>query len=200
MRKIRAEELNRPTYSALVMDLTSLGTVLARAENLQLASPAATSHYRQKLQVGDFHTLQLFEVLSNLICFDQFLVDYRALNAFQGARELLAMLKKIQMEQYFSAVIFPLTSYEEAAQSVIALNNTILENAPKSLLKTDRGFLEELFGSNETMGVDDDTLVDMYKRQYFLERPDFPSNLPKHFATTECPSNASLSIWKWREA
>ncbi len=184
MRTARTEDLNLANGSSLVMDLTSLGAVLAAADNIQLSAPIAKSHYRQKLQAGDFDTLQLFEVLSNFICFDQFLVDYRALNAFQGAPKLVAMLRRIRMDQHFCAVVFPSTSYQDAARNVIALRNKILENAPRALLKAEGGNLEKLFGYEETMGVDDATLTDMYDRRYFLERPDFPSELPRNFADT----------------
>jgi hypothetical protein len=184
MKKIDAERLDRSGSSMLLVDLTSLGSLLAEAENLQLALPEARSYYRQKLKTSHAPTLALFEVLSNFICFDQFFVDYRALYSYQRAPELLAMLDRLKVSRHFSGIEFSSKSYRDAVDNVIALKNSILENAPKSLLKAEGGTLENLFGTDETKWVDDATLKDMYDRRYFLERPDFPSDLPRNFAET----------------
>jgi len=184
MKKVCPEDVNPKHGSFLLCDLSSLGAILTEAENLQFSSPDAVSYYKHRLQLGDIHAQQLFEVLSNILCFERFLVDHRALYSYQQAHQLLEILSKLGLSELFSGVSFPIASYNVAAENVIALRRAILENAPKRLLKSTDGNLESLFGYRETMLVDDATLKDMYDRRYFLERPDFSPDLPRNFADT----------------
>lgn len=183
MRKIQAYDAALKSGSALLIDLSSLNEILAEKDNL--SSSNAHGIYRARLQASDYHTLALFETLSNFICFDRFLVDYRALFAYQDGEKLLDLLKATGFDEQFLGVLFPETVYETATQEVMKLRNSIIEKAPKTVLKATTGDLEKLFGSEETMGVDDATLKDMYdRRNFLLRRPDFDFNLPRNFADT----------------
>src|SRR5260370_39777118 len=112
------EELKREGGSAVVIDLASVSKLSNDFHNGWLTDERAVLGYRRKFEEADFWTEQLFEVLSNLICFDKFIIDERALFSFHEAHKFLAMLNQSKLDELFVSIIFPIDIYNSAADSI----------------------------------------------------------------------------------
>lgn len=192
MKTCRFDEIDLRGGTSILVDLTSLQKFADDFRSKWLTDERAVSVYADKLTDGDPWCQQLFEVLSNFICFDQFIVDRRALYSFEDAELLLKSLGGSGLEEHFSSIIFPVQAYISAAENISRVRDVLINNLSRQerqrldkIIKKRTPHLEEVLGYEETRFVDDNALKDMYDRRLSLPEPDFDSSdLPRYLAET----------------
>ncbi|WP_133123057.1 hypothetical protein, partial [Methylobacterium frigidaeris] len=120
--KLQTQEwdVRAKTDSALLVDITSFGHLLVHTDNknILISHPACIKYFEDKLIEKDFHTLQMFELLSNIVCFEKILVDQIALMAYHESGKMLDFVNNTQAKEFFEFIIFPAESYSRASKAV----------------------------------------------------------------------------------
>ncbi|GJD61103.1 hypothetical protein MPEAHAMD_1243 [Methylobacterium frigidaeris] len=160
------------TDSALLVDITSFGHLLVHTDNknILISHPACIKYFEDKLIEKDFHTLQMFELLSNIVCFEKILVDQIALMAYHESGKMLDFVNNTQAKEFFEFIIFPAESYSRASKAVSALSRELWKHATKRARDTKSPtYLEDLFGYDEARWVDDSTIAHVTNKRLHLD-------------------------------
>jgi hypothetical protein len=150
---IARSNLDLQGKSGLLIDLTSLGALTEAYYSGQLTNPQAVPNFERALRQGDPAVRQLFEVLSNAISFDLFLVHGASFEALPVQSKIENSLVESGFDDFTFAVWVDGSISKKVASNIEKFREAVW-NSPTNKR---RGLsLAELMDVREPSGLDDE--------------------------------------------